>query len=183
MRAAFISLALFSFATSLATSAFAQAAKPKPPAAAPKSLAIFSFLGQDTETISSMSTINGSACKVSGSKKSCVDYNVPVIAGRPMRWLSLEFYNEKLYDLDGAFGNAAFDDLMNAFTSKYGEPVLRVEKWQAKSGAMFDNDVAIWNFKGGTLKLSRIGVDLNSGIFEFYSIQNAPPASKATVDF
>jgi len=150
---------------------------------ATKTLPVFTFLGEDTESVSSRTELNGSKCTVTGPKTSCTDMNDPVIAGQKMRWLTLGYYNSRLYAVYGNFGKYAFGEILSAFSAKYGKPSMETRKWQSKAGATFDNLVAVWKFKGGYLELESMGLDINTGSFEFTSKTNSPPAEPPKVDF
>lgn len=163
-----------------ATPAHKRASYPAPPV---KPLPVFSFLGDDTETVTHRASLNATKCTEKDGKLDCTDFDDPKIAGQTLKWLSLSYYNGKLYHVFSEFNQGSWSEILTAFTAKYGEPKIGTEKWQAKSGATFDNEVATWPFKGGTLKLSRLGLDLDSADFEFEALGNAPPADKPKVDF
>lgn len=172
-------------------------------------LPIFTFMGHDTETVYSDSafkpncTLNASQCagpnkndvasplKALGKckfnqvgKTECTNFDGPQVAGRSMKWVQMNYFNGKLFSVYGNAVKYAYADLLSAFTAKYGRPAsTTVEKWQAKSGATFDNSVAHWKFKGGDLVLNELGLDLNSCSFEFVSTENSPPPDQPKIDF
>ena len=174
------------------------------PSAAAK-LPIFEFLGQNTSAESDMTSLNGSKCtSAKPGVRECTDHGPlptglalggkstngaengemhPVIAGQKLRWLTMEYFNDKLYYVYGNTGKYSFAPLLDAFSVKYGKAILTTEKWQAKSGAIFDNPTAKWHFDGGTLSLQQLGLDINTGQFQFISLDNSPPADKPKIDF
>jgi hypothetical protein len=155
----------------------------------PKFLPVFDFQGEDTETeyqiplkLSGKSW--GSGCNRTGDTILCTNYDHPIVAGRPMRWLSKDYYKNRLYCVQAQFGQGAAKDVLDALLKKYGPPSeTEVRKWQSQAGATFENTVAIWKFKGGKLELESIGSEINSGIFTFTSEENSPPKAAAKVDF
>ncbi len=186
---------------------------PKPGAtlqAPAKALPIFSFMGHDTETVYTESafkprcTLNATQCterdrhdisaplRALGQcrsinqvgKTECTNRDYPQVAGKTMKWVSMNYFNGKLYSIYGSAINGSYGDLLSAFTEKYGPPTsMGAEKWQAQSGATFSNMVSRWKFKGGELQLSALGLDLNSCAFQFDSIENSPPADHPKIDF
>ncbi len=150
---------------------------------APAALPVFSFLGDDTETATARTTLNAAKCGVKGDITSCTDYSDPSIAGTTLEWLSMSYNRGLLYEVMGAVHTNSYDTILAAFTAKYGNPKVEVRKWQAKSGATFDNTVAVWKFRGGDLQLESLGPDLNTSLFVFSSGANSPPEEKPKVDF
>lgn len=175
MRVAF----LF-FCTSLcfAQSLSAQKAKPKQPA-----LPVFSFMGDDTETITKRTELNGHSCTSKGPLLECADYSISKIADAPILWINISYNNGLLYRVMGATNYTRFSTLLDAFTVKYGKPTLTTEKWQAKNGGVFDNPVARWRFRGGFLELESRGMKVDEPMFTFVSSANAPPPEKPKIDF
>lgn len=157
-----------------------------PPAvkAAPP-LPVFEFLGQTTDAPRTMTDLQGKACTTKDAKTTCANYSFPTIAGRPMRYLVLEFLNDRLYMVSASFGEQAYQSVADAFTAKYGQPAkVEVRKWQSKAGAVFDNRVMIWKFSGGgTLELESMGNEVGAGRYIFTSTTNAPPPDAPKVDF
>lgn len=158
-------------------------AAPKAAPAPAPALPVFSFLGDDTETPTSRTTLNAATCTAKGDEKGCDDFSNPKIAGTELKWLSMSFHKGLLYRVMGASWTNRYDILLDAFTAKYGQPQIEVKKWQAKSGATFDNSVATWKFKGGELELDSLGPDLNTLSFVFVSVPNSPPRDAPKVDF
>ena len=146
-------------------------------------LPVFSFLGDDTETITTRTELNQNKCSQKGDVLECDDYRTVQLAGTELKWLSISYYKGKLYQVISSTWTNRYSILLEAFTAKYGKPEIEIRKWQAKSGATFDNSVAIGRFKGGTLELKSLGVDLNSAGFTFVSSLNSPPREKPTIDF
>ncbi|MEI6640393.1 MAG: hypothetical protein WCL10_00050 [Novosphingobium sp.] len=154
---------------------------PKPPVQLP----VFEFMGQTTEAPPTMTELQGAKCVTSNSRYTCTNVSFPTVAGRPMRYLQIAFFNERLYAVSAAFGELAYQPVLEAFTAKYGKPdKVEVRKWQSKAGATFDNQVSIWNFSGGgTLELQSMGSQVGEGRFDFISTTNAPPTEAPKVDF
>lgn len=168
------------------TTSAASSAQQKRPAASSSAarLPIFDFLGQNTEAPATMTMLNSVKCDAGASGKiSCTDYNDPAIGGVILSFISLGFYNGKLYSVAGSGGRYTFPELLRAFTAKYGPPRIETRKWQNRVGGTLDNKVAVWKFKGGNLELAAIGSRMGDVDFEFLSILNAPPAPPAKVDF
>ena len=96
----------------------------------------------------------------------------------------MRFYNNgRLYDLFGSAPERHFATLLNAFSTKYGTPKMGTETWQNKAGATFDNTVATWQFRNGTLKLSQMGLQRDEMSFEFTDKANEPPPPPAVLNF
>lgn len=144
---------------------------------------VFSFLGDDTETPTTRKDLNAKACTTTGAVMECDDHSNPKIGGADLKWLSLSYNGGLLHQVIGATWTNRYATLLEAFTAKYGTPKIEVRKWQARSGATFDNAVATWQFKGGFLELSALGTDVNSALFMFVSTANAPAKEKPKVDF
>lgn len=156
----------------------------RPAAAIAHPLPVFEFMSQNTETTTTMTMLNGKPCTQEKSDVlECTDMSDPIIAGQKLRWLSINYYKGKLYRVYGNTNKYSYGELLSAFTSKYGNPIISADKWQAKSGATFDNAVATWRFKGGNLVLESLGLDINTGQFSFDSDVNSPPAAPPKVDF
>lgn len=156
-----------------------------PPVTISKPLLVFEFMGQKTDTPRTMTDLQGESCKVKGATATCANYGFPTVAGRPMRYLILEFFNDRLYMVRASFGEQAYQSVAEAFTTKYGQPAkVETRKWQSKAGASFDNQVLIWKFGGGgTLELESMGEEVGAGRYTFISATNAPPAEAPKVDF
>lgn len=146
-------------------------------------LPVFSFLGDDTETPTKRTMLNESACTVNGDLTDCADYHQSQLGGVTLKWLSLSYNRGLLYRVLGSLSTNDYATLLAAFTTKYGAAKIGTRKWQAKSGATFDNTMATWNFKEGILELESLGTDLNSGLFTFSSSVNRPEPEKPKVDF
>lgn len=167
-----------------------KAPAPRPAAAVPATqralpLPVFEFMGQTTDAPRTMTDLQGKACTTKGAKTTCENYNFPTVAGRPMRYLVMEFFNDRLYMVSASFGDQAYQPVADAFTTKYGQPAkVEVRKWQSKAGATFDNRVMIWKFSGGgTLELESMGNEVGACRYTFTSTTNAPPAEAPKVDF
>lgn len=156
-------------------------------AAAPSSeaeLPIFDFLGQNTETPSTMKALNGVPCKTSkDGHRSCTAFNRPKIGGVSMNFIGMSFYNDKLHTAFGMAESISFYDLLSAFTAKYGKPEMQTRKWQNRAGASLDNTVAVWRFRGGKLELASLGQQIDKTDFMFISFANAPAPRAPKVDF
>ena len=185
MKTLLLSVAIATFLSSTCVNAAPpKKASRSAPATAAKPLPVFDFLGQNTESITTMTSLNGTACSGSVQEKfECRDFNDPKIGGVTLSFIDMTFYQGKLYMLIGSAGRYSFGDLLGAFSSKYGAPAMKTEKWQNRAGAQLDNSVAVWKFKGGNLELKSIGSSLNDVDFTFISAINSPPAAAAKVDF
>lgn len=143
---------------------------------------IFTFLGQDTETPSTMTELNGKKCSTEDGITTCEAYDVP-LAGVKLKYLSMKYNQGKLYRIYGALYKTGFGDILGAFSAKYGNPKSESRTWQNRAGSTFDNPTFIWNFRNGDLELETLGWDLNSSSFEFTADKNAPPPEPPVVDF
>lgn len=163
----------------------AQRTTPAPIPTVEASQPVFEFMGQTTDAPPTMSDLQGKPCTTNGAKYTCTSVSAPTVAGRPMRYLQIAFFNDRLYAVSGAFGEAAYQAVADAFTVKYGQPAkTEVRKWQSRAGAIFDNRVMIWNFSGdSTLELQSMGSKVDEGRFDFVSPKNAPPTAAPKVDF
>lgn len=148
-----------------------------------KALPVFSFMGDDTETATSRTKLNESDCTTTGNLMECADYSISHLAGAPILWMTMSYNKGRLYRVMGTTNYTRFTTLLDAFTVKYGKPVMANQKWQSKIGATFDNSVARWYFHGGLLELQSRGMAADEPMFLFVSSENAPPAEKPKVDF
>ena len=187
-------LPLFSSALALAAQPADAQRRPSPPAtkAAPaKKIAaprpVFSFLGVTPEEAVTSASIGGKECPVSAvGKTECSNpYGSGMkIGNAPIYILLMEFNNGKLYSVIGSVKSFGYADLMAAFTAKYGPPAeSRPEKWQSKAGAVFDNTVSTWHFKGGDLTVEAMGSSRDDTDFTFTHPANAPEQAPAPVNF
>jgi hypothetical protein len=141
-------------------------------------------MGQDTESTYTNSPIKTN-CNISSSGKSdCVNHDNAIVSGQKMDWLGMYYYSGKVYMVLGSAPSLSFGEFMAEFKLKYGNPdLITSEKWRSQAGASFDNNVVYWKFKDGTLKLSSIGLNIKSCLFEFNSAPNSPPSESPKVDF
>jgi hypothetical protein len=159
------------------------AKKPVAAAMATQSLPIFSFLGDTTEAVSSRAMLNSSKCTTEHEITECSDYSRPKIGGVDLKTLSIKYNRGLLYEVISLTWSDRYAALLEVFSLKYGSPSLTVEKWQSKSGAVFDNSIATWHFKNGLLRLEALGPDVNTADFIFTSTVNAPPRPTPNIDF
>lgn len=143
---------------------------------------VFSFLGQDTETPSTMDEIMGTACTQTGDETECKSFGGE-LGGVKLKYIAMKYYQGKLYSIYGAIWDHGLGDLLVAFSAKYGNPVTEKRTWQNKRGNTFDNPTFIWTFQCGTLELETLGWDINSSSFEFTCKANQPPPDEPVVDF
>lgn len=158
-------------------------AKPKSAIAPQKVLPVFSFMGDDTVKPTTRTELHGEACFTEGADLKCAAYLNAEVAGAKMGFLTLDYHNRLLYRVVGSFYSRDHSILYAAFTQKYGPAKETTEKWQAKSGATFDNAVSTWRFDGGELKLESMGLEIDKAIFTFVSVKNSPPSAAPKVDF
>lgn len=150
------------------------------------SLPVFEFMEQTTDAERTMTTLQGSACSQSNYNEGIFYCHKDYAQFTDFSLISLdvEFYENRLYRVIGAFFSLGFNNLAEAFTAKYGEPsASETRQWQSRAGAVFDNQVLIWQFRGGTLELRQRGSQVDYGSFMFRSQENAPPPRETTVDF
>ncbi len=143
--------------------------------------AIFEFRGETTEQVIDMASKRCGSPVEDGSI-TCMDMSGQ-LAGVSGVSTAVGYYNGRLFSVIGIFEAGEYLTILRAFTQKYGAPVLSSEDWQNRAGAKFANDVATWRFRGGTLRLKRLGGRVTQGSFEFVHVENGPPASPPTVDF
>lgn len=147
----------------------------------------FSFLGVSPEAQVSSALIGGKDCAVNpvGKTECSAPYSSSLkIGNAPIYVLELEFNNGKLYAVIGSVKSTAYSDLMSAFSAKYGSPAeSKPEKWQSKAGAVFDNLVSTWHFKGGDLVVQAMGTSRDDTDFMFSHLGNAPAAVPTPVNF
>jgi hypothetical protein len=176
----------------MASSADAQRRPVRPPAkAAAKPAAVkpvFSFLGVTPEAPVTAATVGGKECAVSaiGKTQCSVPYTATdfKIGNAPIYILNMNFNDGKLYTVFGSVKSFAYLDLLSAFTAKYGPAsTTKIEKWQSKAGATFDNAVSTWQFKGGELELKAMGSRRDDSDFFFFHAANAPASAPTPVNF
>jgi hypothetical protein len=169
---------------SILTPSLAEGRKPapRPKKVAPKPLPVFEFLGQDSETPTTMTELNGRPC--SGTvKMSCANIGLATIGGEHVLYLTMNYYQARLYRVSARFEARSFLPLLAAFSEKYGKPAITSRKMQARGGALVSGSVASWRFKGGTLDLVEKDGAVDAGQFLFLSKDNQPPPDKPIVDF
>jgi hypothetical protein len=155
---------------------------PRPKKAAPKPLPVFEFLGQDSETPTTMTELNGRPC--SGTvKMNCANIGLATIGGEHVFYLNMNYYRTLLYRVSARFEARSFLPLLAAFSEKYGKPAITTRKMQTRGGAVASGSVASWRFKGGTLELVEKDAVADAGQFLFLSKDNQPPPDKPIVDF
>lgn len=157
------------------------------PARAAPSLPVFSFLGQTTEGVTGAFALGNATCtpRPTGQSGCSTDYaNVIPIGNARLLAQYFNFHDGRLYNVSGNTVAGFHPQLLEAFTAKYGKPArTEVRKWQNRLGASFDNPVAIWLFKGGTLELRALGSKSDETSFSFVSVDNAPPRVETPVNF
>jgi hypothetical protein len=177
--------------TTIVLAAYAAAAPVKHHAGsapAASSLPSFSFMGH-TPTVVEPNPVgaDGKPCTQNAKSVvgdlSCTDYEA-TLAGEDIRgFISTDYYQGQLYHVFGEGTEAHYPTILSAFTAKYGEPKMGSEPWESKGGAKFDNTIATWKFRDGTLHLDQMGLSRDEFSFEFYSKTGRPPAPAAKVDF
>ncbi len=153
-----------------------------PACAADEPAPVFDFLGQDTETPTTMTELLGEPCRRKGEELTCNAYGVE-LAGLYMKHISMSYYHDRLYSVSGAFSNKVVDRMLASFSAKYGAPQTETQVWQNRAGSTFDNQTYAWTFASGNLVLKELGWDLDTAGFEFTSAKNAPPPEPPVVDF
>lgn len=143
---------------------------------------VFSFLGQDTDTPTTMTAIMGTACTHAGDETKCQSYGGE-LGGVKLKYIVMKYHQGKLYNMYGAIWDHGLGDMLAAFSARYGQPVAEKRRWQNKRGSTFDNPTFIWKFRCGDLELESLGWDLNSSSFGFSCPANMPPPDKPVVDF
>jgi hypothetical protein len=159
------------------------ASSAKKPAAGP--LSGFTFQGHDPDIAETPAKADGSACSPDAKRPGvfdCTDFGGS-IAGVNLGFMMREYYQGRLYSLFATGPEYAFGTLLQAFSTKYGSPTMGSKTWQNKAGATFDNTIATWKFRNGTLELDSMGLQRDQISFEFNGPANAPPAPEVKVDF
>jgi hypothetical protein len=158
----------------------APVARPKATPAPPPALPVFEFKDETTETDSNIAGRSGCSHKPNGVW-SCYGYDT--VAGLRV-FLGRSYYNNRLYSVVASFDQDGLQTIRDALVAKYGAPAaMETRKWQSRGGASFDNQVAIWRFKGGALELESMGAKVGQSVFAFSSALNSPPAEAPKVDF
>jgi hypothetical protein len=142
-------------------------------------------MGHNPDVVETPTKADGSSCSPDSKRPGvleCTDFLVE-IAGLRLGFLMRSYYQGKLYTLFGTGSEYAFPTLLQAFTTKYGPPIMGSKTWQNKAGATFDNTIATWKFRNGTLELDSMGLRRDQISFEFNDHANDPPLPPAKVDF
>lgn len=159
-------------------------AAPKAPVAA--ALPNFDFMGQNPDQPSTMEAINGKKCGAvdAEGKRTCTDFDNPKLGNATLKWLSVYFYDNKMYMILGSASKYQLTDILSAFEAKYGKPTLvRKDTWRNAAGASFENPIFVWKFKEGDLELSSTGSRIGDTDFSFTAPKSSPPEKKAPVNF
>lgn len=143
----------------------------------------FSFLGQDTETPTTMTDLMGKSCSQKGDEMTCESPGGGELGGVKLKYITMKYYRGKLYNIYGALWDHGMGDLLAAFSAKYGNPTAETRVWQNGRGARFDNATFIWKFRCGELELESLGWDLNTSSFQLTCPANQPPLPPPVVDF
>lgn len=115
--------------------------------------------------------------------RECKDY-LGKVAGKDASITSVT-NNGLLYSLTVIFSHNDYDELLRAFSSKYGQPCKEeVGEVQNRMGAKFPERNTLWCFATGKMLLKEYVDDLNtSGAIYRDDKVEAPPASSPKVDF
>lgn len=143
--------------------------------------AVFEFRGENTEQVIDLSAKRCGSVAEDGSI-TCSEISGQ-LAGVTGVSTAVSYYEGRLFSVIGIFDTDEYLTILRAFTQKYGAPTMSSEDWQNRAGAKFSNDVATWRFRGGTLRLQRLGGRITDGSFEFIHEENSPPSTPPTVDF
>ena len=74
------------------------------------------------------------------------------------------FSNDRLHSVDLDFASTDYEQLLRAFTAKFGRPDSTwVSEWQNRMGARFENHSAAWQRGPSILVLKHYGRSLDSG--------------------
>lgn len=160
----------------------AQIAKPVRPSTTEK-LPVFSFMGDTTETPTARTSFGGEPCSGKDDKLECADYGDPKLGDATLEWLSLTYNHGLLYRVMGSLRDHQYPALLEALTTKYGQPKTTTEKWQSKGGAIFDNAVSRWQFRDGTLQLDSMGSEVGKASLLFLSQNNSPKHQAPSINF
>ena len=112
----------------------------------------------------------------------CSDNSVN-IGGVASVSVSQQYYENRLYSVLGLFVGSSYPTMLAAFTMKYGRPTITRPPWQNQVGATIPNEVATWQFRDGTLTLSRMSRTRSYSDFRFRSSAGGPPGPSPTVNF
>lgn len=155
---------------SMATSALAQARA-------------FEFRGDTTTQAADLTSRSGCSTGLTRGLRQCVESRAS-LGGADDVFLAVGYNAANLLTtIDASYHASNYPRLLAAFTSKYGAPRITTPTWQNRAGATFNNNVATWRFRDGTLKLERYGMDLNRGQISFEAPANMPPVEAPKVDF
>ena len=144
----------------------------------------FEFKGIKAGVVSDISSIGVCAPKDSNGVVRC-EGSDDKIASLPMfQKPEYKFVNGKLSNLRFITGSMAYPILLSAFTQKYGPSCeSKVEKWQNRLGAAFDNNVVIWCFRTGKLELRQRGLERDILNVWYGDVANPLPSPQVKVDF
>lgn len=148
---------------------------------APSSKA-FSFMGEDTKTVTKRHALNGNPCHVSGKILACFDEKAPMLVeGKRLEWLNLEYNRGLLWRVAAGFKRSELPTIVNEFTIRYGKPAALPAPIDPPSPDPATRPLAKWVFKDGTLQIE--SVDANDAMltFIFVSEANRPADTNAIV--
>jgi hypothetical protein len=179
-------LALASVA--LAASSAAAPAKHHGSTVASAPLPSFSFMGHSSAVVDPNPTgPDGKPCEANPKSLpgdlTCTEFDATLAGENLSGFIMMDYYQGHLYHVFGEGKEAHYPTVLQAFTAKYGRPTMSTEPWESKAGAKFDNAIATWKFRDGTLHLDEMGLERDDFSFEFYANSNRPPAPAAKVDF
>ena len=143
----------------------------------------FDFLGFTTNSPApSESRLSGKKCRVAQQDISSCNIFAGAILGRArVLDLTVTFNDARLIKVTGFVMLPFYNDLSDAFETKYGLPSkTETRRWQNKLGNSFNNEVRIWSFIDGTLELHQRGSQKDIPEFIFIANQNLPEVTPHT---
>ena len=95
---------------------------------------------------------------------SCDDLTGIKIAGIAISSPLRGYLDQRLYDLYMSFDSSDYDGLVDAFTTRYGKPdSTATEDVHNRMNASFKNELKLWRFSDGELRLERYGSTVTEG--------------------
>ncbi|AXB79783.1 hypothetical protein [Novosphingobium sp. P6W] len=137
----------------------------------------FDFMGLTTsEAYSGQGTVIGKKCKLKGrGEEECRGIDGSLLGNVPIVNMRARFNGGKLFSVSGetSIGNA--ESLRKAFIAKYGPPhVVEDRPWRNKMDINFSQEVAIWRFTDGELRVRVRGAQRDFSSFTFLADGLAP---------
>jgi hypothetical protein len=141
--------------------------------------AVFEFQGETTDRAIDLSTTRNCRTVNAQGVVQCFRHGQQV-AGLSRATVATSYYDSRLFRVTVLFASEDHPKVLQTFTETYGVPSLSVEDWKNPTrdlaGENLRNEMATWQFQGGTLRLDTLAVRIGQSAFEFFHSENGPPA-------